>query len=56
LLTPPQRADNLVVNTMNRRGQVLVNKCLSTSACQRGPLHRTVADDRRKAAAEFLRD
>jgi hypothetical protein len=44
-LTPPQRADNLAVNTSNRRGQMLVKEVRST-----------VADDRRKAAAEFLRD
>ena len=32
LLTPLQRADNLVVNTMNRRGQVLVKEARSTVA------------------------
>jgi hypothetical protein len=26
LITPLQRADNLVVNTMNRRGQVLIGQ------------------------------
>jgi tRNA A37 methylthiotransferase MiaB len=39
LLTPLQRADNLVVNTMNRRGQVLVNQVLVKEA------RSTVADD-----------
>ena len=32
LLTPLQRADNLLVNTMNRRGQVLVKEARSTVA------------------------
>ena len=32
LLTPPQRADNLVINTMNRRSQVIVKEALSTEA------------------------
>jgi hypothetical protein len=32
LLTPLQRADNLVVNTMHRRGQVLVKEARSTVA------------------------
>ncbi|MEA3133321.1 MAG: hypothetical protein QOG17_1167 [Gammaproteobacteria bacterium] len=32
LLTPLQRADNLVVNTMHRRGQVLVKVARSTVA------------------------
>jgi hypothetical protein len=30
LLTPLQRADNLVINTMNRRSQVLVKEARST--------------------------
>jgi hypothetical protein len=32
LLTPPQRADNLVINTMNRRNQVIVKEARSTEA------------------------
>ena len=32
LLAPLQPADNLVVNTMNRRGQVLVKEARSTVA------------------------
>ena len=39
LLTPLQRAENLVGDTMNRRGQVLVNQVLVKEA------RSTVADD-----------
>jgi hypothetical protein len=38
LLTPLQRADNLLVNTMNRRSQVLVKEARSTEANDDGQL------------------
>jgi hypothetical protein len=44
LLTPLQRADNLVVDTMNRRGQVLVNQVLVNQVLVK-EARSTVADD-----------
>ncbi len=42
LLTPLQRADNLVVNTMNRRGQVLIGQSEQLSGLPLSPSRTTV--------------